>query len=253
MNEKKRDLLFTSLIVLLLVAGNIYLFYNNNFKSEFSGMAINEIPTFFERLDFSRIAFIVQWVLIILIVILAYIRHLRRRKHQDIKVSFKSIERGQGKSSTDIDSLYSLLKDKKHLNISSISKIFKIDKEKAFEWCKMLEDYNLAVINYPAFSDPEIEIKEKIEEGKEEIKKQEIKKEEKEVEEKHGEKTERKVFAEKEHKPRSREEKHKPTRKEKHKSNRKVFTGEKHKQRREEKKHKKGRREKHKKRRKKRT
>ena len=62
-----------------------------------------------------------------------------------------------GKTNTDLDLLYFLLREKKKLKIPTISKIFKIDKEKALEWCRILESHDYVIINYPSLSEPEVE------------------------------------------------------------------------------------------------
>ena len=65
----------------------------------------------------------------------------------------KKMKRGE----TEFDMLYSLLKENKKLKIQEISKILNISPEKALEWSKLLENHNLALISYPAFSEPEVE------------------------------------------------------------------------------------------------
>jgi len=157
MDEKKRDLLLAFVIIVLIASSNVYLYYKQ-VKPSVSGMAITEVPKLFTQLNFSVIAFIAQWFLIVVVVILFYVRHLRRKKEEKIKVSYKEIKDKHGRAGTDIDALYSLLREKKHLKISTISKIFSVDKDKALEWCKILENSNLAILNYPAFSEPEVEI-----------------------------------------------------------------------------------------------
>ena len=62
---------------------------------------------------------------------------------------------------TDLDTLYKLLKEKNKLRISTIRKIFKIDKDLAMEWGKTLEEGGLAVIDYPRFSGPILKLKQK--------------------------------------------------------------------------------------------
>jgi hypothetical protein len=56
------------------------------------------------------------------------------------------------------------------LKISVIAKAFGISKDQALEWGKILENQNLASVEYPAFSEPEIKAKNK--NGKKEEKKE---------------------------------------------------------------------------------
>jgi len=107
--------------------------------------------------DLSTIVFVVQWILAIVIILIPILSHVKKQK--EIKVISSQIKRKQSKSSTDLDALYSILKEKKNLKISTISKLFSISKEKSLEWGKILENNNLAIIEYPAFSEPELDIK----------------------------------------------------------------------------------------------
>ena len=54
------------------------------------------------------------------------------------------------------------MKEKTSLSTATVAKAFLISKEQALEWGKILEEHNLASIEYPAFSDPEITIEEVI-------------------------------------------------------------------------------------------
>ena len=60
-------------------------------------------------------------------------------------------------SKTDLDTLYNILKDKKQLRTSSIAKLFKVNKETALNWCKILESGNLAVLDYSS-GDPVVRV-----------------------------------------------------------------------------------------------
>ncbi|MEM4625529.1 MAG: hypothetical protein QXJ28_02080 [Candidatus Pacearchaeota archaeon] len=110
-------------------------------------------------------------IIILFIVIISYILIKKRKSKKiedEIKVSVEKKEEGL----TDIDLLYELLKRKKRMNISTIAKIFKINKELAIEWARILEEGDLAEINYPILSEPTLEIKEKEEDREDyEIKK----------------------------------------------------------------------------------
>ena len=70
-----------------------------------------------------------------------------------------TIPQNLSKSETEIDVLYRLLQEKKSLSVATIAKTFGITKEKAIEWAKILEDNDLATVEYPAFNDPQVEIK----------------------------------------------------------------------------------------------
>jgi len=154
MDKKKREVIVVSVIILALSFINIY-FYE---KKTFSGLAIGD--TF--KIDFSGIAFIIQWVLIVLLVVVIIFRNFKKEKEEDVTIDYGKIEQernSQKLGQTDIDLLYDLLKEKNHLNISTLAKIFDVKKEIILEWCKILEDHNLVIINYPAIAEPEVRIK----------------------------------------------------------------------------------------------
>ena len=107
----------------------------------------------------SRIILIAEWAILFILIIAAVIKN-----RLEIKREISSIEAPDKyrklRKSTDLDALYNLLKEKKHLRLSTVSKVFKIDKDLALNWSKTLESANLAKINYPKFSDPEVVLEE---------------------------------------------------------------------------------------------
>lgn len=153
MNRKNFAVVF--LVLLLLAFGNIFIYFNKS-KTSVSAFAVSDIGKRIVSLDASTIIFVVQWVLILIIILIFYAKFLKNKKEENIKTIEIKEKKGTG---TDLDTLYDLLKERKNLKISIIAKTFKINEEKALEWCKILEDYNLASIEYPAFSEPEIEVK----------------------------------------------------------------------------------------------
>jgi len=180
---KKSTLVIVVFIIIIFSALNIQLFTSEDSASytSISGRFIEEVPNFPFGLSLSLIAFILQWVVLLLIVIYTYSKFIQHKKSEQLKVNIHLVKRSFSKSSTDLDVLYNLLKEKKKLPITTISKLFKITKEKAVEWAKILENHKLAIIEYPAFSDPEVRIYEK--------EKDEDKQKGKETKQKEGEKT----------------------------------------------------------------
>ena len=90
-----------------------------------------------------------------------YFRFLGGRKTENLKSEYNELKNKKSKVKTDLDTLYLLLKNKKKLNIDSISKTFGVTNEKALEWAKILENSDLVKVEYPAFSSPEVKINEK--------------------------------------------------------------------------------------------
>ncbi len=128
------------------------------FEAGVSGFAIGPLNT--ENIKnnedispISRIFLIIEWAFLVFLgtaVIIA-----RRMSVKEEVISMSALQK-RDKSKTDIDSLHEILKEKKHLRISTIARVFKISKEKALEWCQILEDANLAAISYPRMGEPEV-------------------------------------------------------------------------------------------------
>jgi len=163
----KKGFIFILVFVLVFSAINLYLFYNQEGVSGVSYSSISarvikgdSTPKLPLNLSLSTLAFTLQWIILLIIVFIAYLKFLKSKKEQHLKISYEEIKKKKKKSETDIDYLYRILKDKKKLGIDLIAKTFKINKEKALEWSKILENYGLATIEYPAFSEPELRVKE---------------------------------------------------------------------------------------------
>ena len=156
---KKVGTILMGLFVLAFSSVNLYFYFNrDNPNSPISGMAITELPL---GLNMSVIAFILQWVVLLLVVMFAYMKFLKHRKEEDEKIGSFVIPTPKSRSETNMDVFYKFLKEKKSLSTRTISKLFTITKEKALDWARILEEHELVIIEYPAFSDPEVKIKEK--------------------------------------------------------------------------------------------
>jgi hypothetical protein len=101
----------------------------------------------------SRIALIIEWIVLIIAIVASLA--IEKMHPKDITPAItKPVTKG--KSETDLDGLYSLLKEKKKLKLSAIAKIFKVSEETATDWAKILESGNLAAINYPRIGEAEL-------------------------------------------------------------------------------------------------
>lgn len=111
-----------------------------------------------ERLNLTqRLILIGQAFLFILIigfVVVAEIKHASRKK----EILEGDVKRFSKKYSTDLDILYSILKNKKKVHLSSISNAFDVDEATAMDWGKTLEASKLAVIDYPVFGEASLKI-----------------------------------------------------------------------------------------------
>jgi Ca2+/Na+ antiporter len=179
--EKKRGIaLGTILIVLTFLAGlviygiiplpfdiNFASIYSNvsvyaaNFLNLLSQYLINIMEKLPWEIDMSLLVFILQWIVLFLVVLVIVIKIVKHRKKVNEVASSKEIIPKKSKSETDLDILYNMLKKNKSLSIKAISKIFKISREKALDWSKILENHDLVTIEYPTFDIPEVKINEK--------------------------------------------------------------------------------------------
>ncbi len=105
----------------------------------------------------SKILLITEWSMLIIWFIILLTKKKMEDKSEIVTLSKKY---KTTPTSTDLDILYNILKEKKHLKLSTISRLFDINKEIALNWCKMLESGNLATLNYPKIGVPEITLNE---------------------------------------------------------------------------------------------
>lgn len=161
---KKRGLVIIMSIVLVLSVLNVFLFVNTGDISynAFTGRFVKEIPDLPWNINLSLIAFAIQWVILLILAILAYVRHSRKTGDEHLKISYSQISKRKGKFETDFDIFYELIQKRKKMRISSIAKTFEISEDQALEWSKILEGSGLVTIEYPAFYEPEVRLVEKI-------------------------------------------------------------------------------------------
>jgi len=174
---KKRGLIAAIMAVIILSSLNLFLFLSRGRFSyiTFKTNLENKI-NFTSSLDLPLLTFVFLWVIIFLIIIIMSKKLQKKIKTEKrITLELGIMKQKKSKSATDIDILYEILKKRKKLSTGEISRIFKIENEKALEWAKIFENHNLATIEYPAFDDPEIKIKEEEEDlAKEENEKDNI-------------------------------------------------------------------------------
>lgn len=172
----KKTGFFIILAFVLIFAGlNLFLFFNKTGPSyvSISGMYIKEPPRLPAGLDLSLGIFILQWAILLIVILLTVLSYAKHKHEEVVRLNYAQIKKRKAKAVTDLDTLYNLLKERKSLNIESISKVFEITKEKALDWAKILENHELVRIEYPAFSPPEVKINEKEGEKEQEEKKPE--------------------------------------------------------------------------------
>ncbi|MBI3622886.1 hypothetical protein HY212_02285 [Candidatus Pacearchaeota archaeon] len=158
---KKVGIVLMGLFVILFSGANLFLYFSNGKGSyqALSGMVTRNVVL--ENMNISLVAFILQWIILLLIVMFSYSKFIKQKKIEDISHDeLPKIKDSEGLD-TELDTLYQLLNEKERLSIGAIAKAFNVQKEKALEWSKILEEHDLVTIEYPAFNDPEVEVKEK--------------------------------------------------------------------------------------------
>lgn len=164
--EKKPRLLFRRIsfigIMMLTINIGIIMFQQGIFSQGLTGFSIREtlnstIKNTLEMTFIMKIFLISQWTLLFLILIYSAFKdkNILNEKQDEKELH---IQKNLNKNKTDLDILYEVLQKKRELKISSICKAFKIDKEVAMEWGKILESGNLAEIDYPGFGQPVIKM-----------------------------------------------------------------------------------------------
>ena len=133
----------------------------------FSGFAVGDVTSeeFEQNIkadsEASRSSLLIigaEWVLLISLILLSVMRsHLTLIEHH---ADHLELVKKKSKSETDIDVLYNLLQKNKKLSVTKIAQLFKVDKEIIKEWGEVLENNNLAVVDYPRFGEIEIRLKE---------------------------------------------------------------------------------------------
>ncbi len=99
-----------------------------------------------------------EWITLLSLIFLSVMRShmaITAQNNQHIEILRK-----KGKSETDIDLLYQMLQKNKKIAVSKIAQVFKVDKSVIEEWGNVLENNDLAVVDYPRFGEIEIRLKE---------------------------------------------------------------------------------------------
>ena len=163
MKQKKRGIffkVFLGVMVILVLNIAFFIYSSGTFQINqgLTGFAARDLVDYSSKMNTNTKTFlIVQWVFLILVLISVYIKDLKNLKENTTKgeVLFK---KQTGQSKTDLDSLYATLQEKKAFKVSTIVKSFKVSKDVAMEWCKILESANLATVEYPNLGGPVLKL-----------------------------------------------------------------------------------------------
>ena len=162
-------------LILLLIVNVIYLF--NKFKSYISDIASKSFLEILQSIyniipSKDKIGVLVQ-MLILFGTSAGFIVHSlkKSRKSKIPKLPFKVLKKS--KTRTDLDNLYKILQDRKEVSVGDIERTFEISNDIAMDWCKILENAELAMIDYPTFKKPILRIPEVENDNKNDDKKKE--------------------------------------------------------------------------------
>ena len=165
--EKKggKSLVWAVLIVIIGLIALMHTFlqlsiYLSN-TGKISGFAFLEQNSLVQAPKFQPISFAVivfEWILLFVV-----IRKNRSSKQAlslgDLSRIVSERKSHESASKTDLDVLYEILKEKKELPIKEIMHAFKITKDVAMSWFEMLEESNLATIEYSGVAEASLKIK----------------------------------------------------------------------------------------------
>lgn len=113
-------------------------------------------------------AALIPSAIIIMVALIFSIIHIRKVKKaqkitDNVRVAMikQALNLKKRKYETELDMLYNIVKKSKRITITEISEGFKISKEKAEEWARILDEHELLELYYPAIGEPELRWKEK--------------------------------------------------------------------------------------------
>lgn len=127
-----------------------------------SGLAIGPLDVDQVKTDnpsyenLSKYFIVGEWVLLIALILFTFARDRITLKKEIVEINLENYKKAPNQ--TDLDLLYEVLKDKKSLKLSTIARIFKVEKDLVMEWVETLESGNLASVSYPRFGEPEARI-----------------------------------------------------------------------------------------------
>jgi hypothetical protein len=148
--------LFLALLVVVAIAH--FLLQMSYFDSVgISGRAVSEDGGESGRSLTSKAILLAEWGLILLGMIFVYTKH-----RIDSKKEFESLKKIKEsktfKSGTELDNVYELLQEVRHIRVSNCAKLFDVKPEIVEEWAKSLEANGLAELAYPRIGGSELRI-----------------------------------------------------------------------------------------------
>ena len=147
------------IIMGILILNLIILVSEHGVNKGLTGLTIKEsVANAYKDIPpLSKAALVGQWLVLIAILVFVTITDNKIKIKTGEITSFDLAKMSQQRG-TDLDTLYNLLKEKKQIRVSTVSKVFKVKKNTAMEWGKILESGNLAKIDYISTREPIIKL-----------------------------------------------------------------------------------------------
>lgn len=106
----------------------------------------------------SKIMVGAEWVILASLLFITLRKKPIQKQEYPILLNISKAKSDTSTIKTDLDVLYSALKEKKSLKVSLVARSFNVEKDTVVDWCKILESANLASLYYPKFGEPELRL-----------------------------------------------------------------------------------------------
>ncbi len=121
-----------------------------------TGNSIREaVDIFYETSSLNQRIFILSQIFLLIIIVIAAFIVVRKFKTKEklVKTDYV-VKNEERRSRTDLDVLYEMLKRKKEIDLEDVEGAFKVAPDIALGWAKVLENGDLAEVDYPRFGKP---------------------------------------------------------------------------------------------------
>lgn len=156
--KRKREVrILTGAIGFFTTANLVFYFSSGLFSyTQITGNAAVDLSGRLGTINLSTVLFGAQFIILAIIVLVAGAKYRRQQKDEKEAEEILKIKEHKKMPETRLDQVLDILGKKESISVRALAKAFQIEKELATEWGRILEEHNLAVLDYPPFSDPEI-------------------------------------------------------------------------------------------------
>ncbi|MEK6792625.1 MAG: hypothetical protein AABX96_01140 [Nanoarchaeota archaeon] len=156
------------ILIIILISTHLYYLFDKPifdlklFSNGISGKAImDNIDEIKIEINLKeKIILGAEWIIVIMILLKLLIQSKAELKEYEVTITHEKIKRGI--TNTDLDTLYSLLKEKKKIPVKALAIYFKVEESTIISWARILEEANLLTIHYPNFSHPILVLTEEV-------------------------------------------------------------------------------------------